>query len=210
MARFNPPTRTPSKRALAKRNEELRKERAASRGVVQAKRARRAQLQGDAFSQAHRMLELETGFAWRKRRIRPERYWDERWEFEATRNRASYEDIHEWQIRVQTNRTVASYFESRTTSIMLVIDDQGDLLTFTAAAAGSFYHAMEEMDEKLQEWAGKYGRDAADDPDDTDTFTTVVEVIVFLKRRGVHPQWRSVVRGRAEDRERRRRAPGRS
>lgn len=202
--RFTPPTPIRGPRAQRERVEAIRKQRAESRGVRQAKRARKAQLTGDAFSQAHSLLERETFIPWRKARVRSGlSYWDERWDFSATRARVAYEEIHEWMVQLQLNRTVASYLGSRTVSFLIMVDDDGEILTFTAAAAGDFLRAMDEMDEKLQIWAEGYGRDQ-----DESGYSRVLEVVVFLRRRGVHPDWRQVVKGRATAREDKRLPPG--
>jgi hypothetical protein len=208
MAKRKPPRRvgppTPIVGARAQR-ERVRKaaekrERESAARKRNLRKAARARKLGGAFEQTHAILERATGAEWSAAKARPAQYWDERWTFTSRRGpHTSWEDIVEFRYELAQNRTVTDYLASRAVSILVVVEDgeSGHRMTLTLAAARDWWESLQDMEDKLEAWADKYGKEELGN-----RHGRILEIVFFLRRHGVHHEWPSVVHGRAKTRER--------
>lgn len=161
---------------------------------------RKARIGGNAFEVTREILEQETLQEWDGERGRVERFWDESWTF-TTDGDVAYDELFDWRYAVVQNKTFARYFEGRVVSVLLSVESYAGkrrgTMYLTGAAAGSYDRAMSLLRKNLKDWLESYGREAQGD-----NFSRMREVTLLIRRDSVHPRWKSLVRGRVEERER--------
>lgn len=212
MAKRKPPRKPPTpptpiltgaaarKRVAAIRAKRTRETKSARANLAKATAAKK-RIGGNAFEVTREILEEESLQEWSGDRGRVERFWDESWTYE-TDGDVSYDEMLDWRYKLVRNRTIAEYFEGgRAVSVILVVESHGGKrrgkMYLTGAASADYETAMALLRKNLRDWAESYGREARGDD-----FTRVREVTFLIRRGGVHGRWRSIVKGRAEERER--------
>ena len=187
-------------RAVKRQRAKRTKATAPRRANLERARKRAAYIGGDAGETMRRLLEQVSLQEWELTRGRVERFWDASWEF-TTEGPVAYEELVEWRWKLNQDPTVSRYFEGRAVSVLLVVESHAGKrrgkMYLTGAAAGDWNRAMKNTRKNFENWAGAYGRDAQGDD-----FSRIREVTFLIRRDNVHPRWRSLVRGRVEERER--------
>lgn len=172
-------------------------ETAARRRNLERANERKREIGGNAFKVTLELLRENTRAEWEGERERPVAYWNEAWVFRVTDGDVAYDELVDWHFAWVSNGIVTRYFEGRVSSIILDVTDgaSGGEMVFTAAAAADFAIAAGEMLEKLDRWAQDYGRESGGD------FSTISALTFLIRRDSIHPRWKSVVKGRAMQRE---------